>query len=505
MLGRACFWAAVSGLLLALSYPSLGWDWLAWVALVPLLLYLPARGLGQAAGLGFLHGVVFFAVTLAWLYHFFRTYGELSRIGAYGLLALMVGILALYPAAFAVCVHLVGRRSPLHALAAAGFLWVGWELLRARLPVLGFPWNLLGYAVAGRLAVAQLAAWTGVYGLSFLVVAYNAWLAAAWRLRQRKGVWRVTVVLSGLLAVVLIGGERLVPTPRPAHWAQLVQLNFVPQLRYPADWYEQHRADLRQIVALSASSGAEWVIWPEVPAPFTLGDPRFDRLAESVVTQAQRPLLAGADRWLRGSDGVPHAYNSAFLMAPSGWIEFEYAKLHLVPFGEYVPWRRYLSFARPLVASIGDYTPGSQRTVGWLDGHRFAVFICYEAIFPHEVRQFTRAGAELLVNISDDGWYGTSAALAQHLHMARLRAVENRRWLLRDTNTGVTAVIDPYGRIRQRLPVGQRAALTAGFDYRSDLTPYARWGDWWAWLCVGVGGIWLLVSRMGNSRPASLS
>jgi apolipoprotein N-acyltransferase len=161
-----------------------------------------------------------------------------------------------------------------------------------------------------------------------------------------------------------------------------------------------------------------------------------------------------------------------------------YDKIHLVPFSEYVPWRNVFFFAKDLTGLIGDFEPGTQYKVGKLSGGPFSVYICYEGIFPNEVRRFTQAGAQLLINISDDGWFGGSGAPEQHLAMARVRAVENRRWLLRATNTGVTVSVDPYGRIVARLPANTRGQLDAPYAFRSDLTPYARWGDWLAWLCV---------------------
>jgi apolipoprotein N-acyltransferase len=172
------------------------------------------------------------------------------------------------------------------------------------------------------------------------------------------------------------------------------------------------------------------------------------------------------------------------LLNPSGQRVFTYDKIHLVPFGEYVPLRRWLTFAGKLTADLGDFAPGSVYAVGSLPDGRFATYICYEAVFPDAVRRFTAGGAELLINISNDGWFGRSSAPAQHLMMARVRAVENRRWLLRDTNNGFTVSVDPYGRIVAQLAPDIRGELEAPYDFRNDLTVYSRFGDWWAWLCV---------------------
>jgi apolipoprotein N-acyltransferase len=173
----------------------------------------------------------------------------------------------------------------------------------------------------------------------------------------------------------------------------------------------------------------------------------------------------------------------------------------LVPFGEYVPLRRWIKFAGRLTADIADFTPGTEYRVGQLPDGTFGVFICYEAIFPSEVRRFEDNGAELLITISNDGWFGRSAAPEQHLMMAQVRAVENRRWLLRDTNNGFTVAVDPYGRIIDRLPTDIRGVLEAHYDFRSDRTLYARWGDWFAWLCVAASGL-LGIEGLRKQVPA---
>ena len=211
---------------------------------------------------------------------------------------------------------------------------------------------------------------------------------------------------------------------------------------------------------------------------------RFRTRAKRIAGGAGGGFLLGVVDWKQLTGGGIGANNSAALLDSAGGLNFIYDKIHLVPFGEYVPWRNWLTFAGKLTADIGDFQRGSQYKVGRLPGGRFSAFICYEAIFPDEVRKFTAAGAELFINISNDGWFGGSAAPAQHLAMARVRAVENRRWLLRDTNNGITVSVDPYGRIAARLPADIRGELDAPYGFRSDLTPYARWGDWLAWLCV---------------------
>jgi apolipoprotein N-acyltransferase len=255
-----------------------------------------------------------------------------------------------------------------------------------------------------------------------------------------------------------------------------------------------HFAEIRQLMALSTQpndgSGAQLVIWPEVPAPFSLQDPRFAADAAQIAMETSDGFLVGEVDWKAQRGQGWRAYNSAALLDPAGREVFLYDKIHLVPFAEYVPFSHWFSFVRHITMEVGDFAQGHDYKVGTLpDGHRFGVFICYEAIFPNGVRRFVRNGAELLVTISNDGWFGRSAAPAQHVAMARVRAVENRRWLLRSTNNGYTVDVDPYGRVVAQLPTDMRATLAAPYGYRHDQTCYTRWGDWLPWMSLAVVAI----------------
>jgi apolipoprotein N-acyltransferase len=241
------------------------------------------------------------------------------------------------------------------------------------------------------------------------------------------------------------------------------------------------------------------LIWPEAPAPFSFEDPQFARLASSLAIRLQRPFLLGSIEWRPLVDSSDPAsrhvlvpYNSAVLVDPQGRDVFTYDKIHLVPFGEYEPFPLIHRVVSSVSSEVGGFRKGTNYSIGHLpNGFTFGTFICYEAIYAGEVRHFAANGAELLVNISNDGWFGRSAAAEQHLRMARVRAVENRRWMLRVTNSGYTVTIDPYGRIYSPLPVDVRAAADLPYDFRTDKTIYTRLGDWFAWLCVLVSAILL--------------
>ena len=480
---------ACSGVLLALAFPEPHWSPLAWFALVPLLIVALEASPVAAFAWGFLQGAIFYAITLEWLYGFFRSYGGMSVLVSVAVLGLLVTVLSVYTGAYAAGVRLMRRSGTGWALAVSPFLWVALELIRTRMPVIGFPWNLLGYAVSDNLGLVQLVTITGIYGLSFVVAGYNALLFWAWRRRLSEAKIAIWSGVTAILVLVVVFGPRLVPTPTGRYTAHLVQLNLRPQENYSANWERNHAAQLAEMQRLSIDAGRSapgLVVWPEAPAPFSMQDPAFAVRAREIARQSKSDFLAGVDWWAYPRGRPVQVFNSAVMVSPAGKTVFRYDKMHLVPFGEYVPWRQWLFFARNLIGGVGDFTPGRKFTVGRLAGHRFSAFICYEAIFPNEVRQFADRGAQLFINISDDGWYGRSEALEQHLNMARVRAVENRRWLLRDTNTGLTAAIDPYGRIRARLPADRSAALTVRYNFRTGRTLYTRWGDWWAKLSLIV-------------------
>jgi apolipoprotein N-acyltransferase len=490
-----------SGCALALAYPSFNIPLLGWIAPAALIVAVLGERPLFAFLLGLLQGVVYFGLSLPWFYNVMRQYGPLPVIQAGAVFALVALVLSLFHAAFASAIAWLGKGSPGKACLAAPFLWVAMEFATTHMPAIGFPWNLLGYVAAGNLVFVQLTAITGIFGLSLVVASYSA--LAAWvflQMSQRKqGGMRAWIGVNSLLIVVAILGPRYVPQARADHLAHLVQTNFPVSNGFPSDWMQTHVAEMDQLEQISigaAKKAPGIVVWPEVPAPFSLQDEKFRSRALRIARGAGGGFLVGVIDWKPLGNARLGATNSAALLGSSGELDFMYDKIHLVPFSEYVPWRKWFFFAGDLTSLIGDFQQGSQYKIGNISGGPFGVYICYEAIFPNEVRRFTLAGAELFLNISDDGWFGGSGAPAQHLAMARVRAVENRRWLLRDTNDGITVSVDPYGRIVAQMPPNTRGELDAPFAFRTDLTPYARWGDWLPWLCVLAA----LVLVLNNAR-----
>jgi len=332
----------------------------------------------------------------------------------------------------------------------------------------------------------------------------NAALAAAFLVPRDK---RKRLLLATVAAALILQAGSLVPVPAlPADRAAvLVQAN-VPILE-GADWTKQYFNDtLRDLTEISlASSGSprpDLIVWPENPAPFYSSDPLFRDAVSNLARQSNASLLAGSIG-IRNATATPNQpteiYNSASLVSPNGdWLS-RYDKIHLVPFGEYVPFKQIFSFAGGLTKEVGDFSRGTSRAA--LDaGTKLGVFICYESIFPDDIRQFANNGAQVLVNISNDGWYGDSGAYAQHLKQSRMRAVENNRWLLLDTNTGVTAAIDPNGRIVASVPRKIRTALRAPYALVNTTTFYTRHGDWFAYACAIISVVALFM-RLFVRKP----
>jgi apolipoprotein N-acyltransferase len=495
---------AVSGAALSLSYTGLYLSIYSWVCIGILLLSLFGARPSVAFGCGFFHGLLFVLTSVPWIATVLAVHGGLSVAGGWAVLLLIAAAWGILTGVFAWSVHRLSRQSVELACIGAPFLWVTFEFARAHLPEISFPWNLLGYPAAANLGLVQLTSITGIYGLSFLVGGFNgllAWTSVSSKLTIRARIIYAAAATAILLSVAL-AGPRLVSQPQAHHFARAVQPSFPEMESYPADWFQAHAADLDEIVRISLAPSAEkpdLLVWPEAPAPFSFQDPQFAKLASTLAIRFGHPFLAGAIEWKAPVDpsvaptqGNLLPYNSALLFDGQGQRIFVYDKVHLVPFGEYEPFPLIHHVVSSVSSEVGGFHKGNKYLVGKLPrGNAFGVFICYEAIYPGEVRRFAAGGAQLLVNISNDGWFGRSAAAEQHLRMARVRAVENRRWLVRVTNNGFTASVDPYGRFFEPLPPDVRAAADLPYDFRTDETIYTRFGDWFAWLCVLVSVILL--------------
>ena len=496
---------AGSGAALSLSFTGLYLSIYSWVCVGALLLAVLGASGRVAFACGFLHALLFVLTSVPWIATVLSVHGGLSVAGGWGVLLLIAAAWGVLIGAFALAVQRIARRSVALACVAAPFLWVTFEFIRAHLPEISFPWNLLGYAVAANPGLVQISTVTGIYGLSFLAAAGNAllaWAVASKRIAAKRRAGIVTAAAAILVSMLLVV-PRLVPQADAHHFARAVQLNFPEAQEYPSDWFQKNAAQLEEIEKISLAPSAEQpdlLVWPEAPAPFSFQDPQFAKIASSLAIRFGHPFVAGVIEWkapVDPSDKVPAGrvvpYNSAQLMDAQGQRVFVYDKVHLVPFGEYEPFPLIHQVVTSVSEEVGGFHKGNKHAVGKLPaGHTFGVFICYEAIYPGEVRRFAANRAELLINISNDGWFGRSAAAEQHLRMARVRAVENRRWIVRATNNGYTVSVDPYGRVIEPLPPDVRAATDLPYDFRTDETIYTHFGDWFAWLCVVVSVILVL-------------
>jgi apolipoprotein N-acyltransferase len=534
-----------------LVFPLSNLYFLGWVAVAPLLIallrarqpdtlqllagvkLLPAKP-GQAFLLAYVCGVLWYAGTCYWIYNTMRQYGGVGTLAALGLLLLFCLYLAIYHGAFGLLISLLASPTDgdgpnpfsRQVLLLAPFAWVAVELARTR--ITGFPWDLLGISQVDNIPLSHIATVTGVYGLSFEIMVVNTALAAAFVIRSERGQRskRKPLLLATAAAIVVLQAGRLISPPAVPtdHTARLVQQN-IPVLQgseWTKEYFDGTLRDL-SVVSLTAPSlslpgqdpskrGAssphtDLIVWPESPAPFYSTDPAFREAVSNIARESQSWMLVGSLGIRNAAQSPTHAtqlFNSGSLVSPGGEWGERYNKMHLVPFGEYVPFRRIFGFAGGLTKEVGDFSPGTSRAA-LQAANKLGVFICYESIFPDEIRQLAANGAEVFVNISNDGWYGDSGAYAQHLKQARMRAVENNRWLLRDTNTGVTAAIDPYGRVVSRIPRKVRAALDAGYALTNVTTFYTRHGDWFAYLCaiISVAGLLLNFRPRARTEPQS--
>ncbi len=468
-------------------------------------LFLAPASAWQGFLLGYVSGIIWYLGSCYWVYNTMHEYGELGAVTSAVLLVAYALYLGLYHGAFGLLLALTAARRngySLRALLFAPFIWVAVELARAY--ITSFPWDLLGYTQIDNIPLTRIASVTGVYGLSFEIALVNTVVTAAFLVPQRKRPFLLGV--SALAIVLLHAGRFYSPPALPTtQGVTLVQSN-VPILdeAWSLEYEEQ---TLRELAALSVRPQAEpnrtpgLIVWPESPAPFFTTDLHVRTTLADIARSTNSSIIASTIgiRGFGDPSGARQIYNAASVIAPNGAWTYEYDKIHLVPFGEYVPFADLLVFAKKLTREVGTFSRGSSRQALDVDGSRVGIFICYESIFPNEVRQFARNGAEFFVNVSNDGWYGDTSAPLQHLNMARMRAIENNRWLLRDTNTGVTAVIDPYGRIVAEAPRWQRTALQGAYDLEQDTTFYTRHGDWFPVLCAIIALLGLLL-RYYRSR-----
>jgi apolipoprotein N-acyltransferase len=485
--------ALASAALLVFTFPKFSIVWFAPVALAPLLVAMareprwPRRFL-----MGWCAGVVYWFGVCYWIQFVLSFHGGLGDAAGWAVFLLFAVVKALHMGVFGALAGVVMRRW--WAAPSVAALWVAVEVTHGPL---GFAWLALGNAGVDMGIPMRLAPFTGVYGLSFVFALMAAALALAVIGRPRRPQVQL-LWLAPLLLLTLL--PALPPAQRGRETALLVQ----PKISETEQWTAENIDAMKRRQVVLSLRGAlsepgqppSIIVWPEVPAPlYYFEDAVLRAYVDNLARAAKAHVLLGIVAHTPG--GAP--LNSAALVSPEGVPVSRYDKVNLVPFGEFVPWP--FGFANKISTEIGDFAAGNRVVVSPVVSpttgtHQIGTFICYESVFPNFVRKFAAGGAEVLFNISNDGWFGNSAARAQHLSMVRMRAAENRRWILRSTNDGITAAIDSAGRLRGTLPLYTEATSVAGFSYIRAQTVYTKFGDWFPLLCAMLAVLGLVAAEV---------
>lgn len=471
--------AALSGLLQVLVFPSFSFGLLAPVAVAPLLVaVVRADTWKQRFLLGWLSGAIFWGGACYWIFFVMRDYAYLATPAAAAIYVAFLAAKGLHLAVFSVVAAPLMRRA--YALPAVAAWWVAVEGTHQ---YLGFTWLHLGNAAASMSVLAPLAPLAGVYGPSFVLAALNAAFALTLLKQPRSRLYGLAALPLLLLLPALPEDETGDRTVR------LLQPNLHPDEVIDGWDRRESEAHMRRMFELSAAPDTELdlLVWPEYSAPLYYFDsPRDRQIVETLARTIETPFVFNTISFTE-VDGARRPMNSAVVLDSDGRQVARYSKRFLVPFGEFVPWPFSLIIDKITLAA-GDFYPGRDATVAEVEGRKIGVYICYENVFARGVREFVANGAEVLVNVSNDAWYGSTSARYQHLLIARMRAIENRRYILRSTADGVTTVINRAGQIQTPPPSFEEAVLDARFAYDDELTLFTRWGQWF-WVLCSLGAL----------------
>jgi len=494
--------AIASGILLALSFPKFGHPAIAWIALTPLLIAMTGRlSTLRAFALGLLAGGIYLAGTLYWLSTVMSHYGDINIAGAVAINAAFIAYLALYPALFAVVMRRLTSVFGVSAFAVAPFVWTATELGRMYV-FTGFPWVLLGYSQSTVLPIAQAASVAGVFGVSALVVSVSAALAGVVVARA----WKPAAIVIACVLLVAVWGNARAKGAQLTREGQPLRVGIV-QPNVPEEEREAPGRGpeiLQREIALIRQVAAEklgLIVLPESSLPPIEEYPDVARSVRQTVRETGAPTLLGSDQYewrvANGRRAVDKSFNAAFMLRADGTTAAVYRKMHLVPWGEYVPLKRWLTFVGPLVQAIGSgFDAGDTMTLLPVGQHQVSTAICYEIIYPEMVRQSVVLGSELLTTITNDSWFGPSSAPYQHFEQAAMRAIEEGRYLVRSANTGVSGIVDPYGHVIARTDIFHPAAIAGDVRLLTGRTPYSLVGDVFAYAsAILTAALLLMASR----------
>ena len=502
--------SALSGALLALTFPGHNWEILAWVAWIPLFFAMENTTPQRAALLGFTTGMVFYNWGLNWINNTLINYGNLHWILSFAVLGLLSAYLSVIIALFCYFLRRACGENRIHFFVFAPVLWTSLEYLRSTHSEYGFSWLGLGYSQFQNLPVIQPAEWTGVYGISWLIILVNCGLYLSWKCWREqnqnefelKTGWRILSVTVFVFAMwqvygTIIWKETLSSiTNRPNIKMGLIQGNVEQFMKWNPVYQNHVIQKYKDLTLKAAKEDPALIIWPETATPFYFEESKTEtEMMRNLAREIKIPILFGSPHREK-INGEQIYFNSAYLLSESGETLSRYDKSHLVPFGEFVPFRKILFFIEKLVVMIGDFGRGKEATVMETAGNKAGVSICYEMIFPDLIRQAVKNGANFLVNITNDAWFGKSAASYQHMSMGALRAVENRVPIVRAANTGISGTIDATGKLRDETNLfveDFRITLIAPATDRK--TFYSLNGDVFSWVCLFATGIAALCLR----------
>ncbi|MEE8423054.1 MAG: apolipoprotein N-acyltransferase, partial [Thermodesulfobacteriota bacterium] len=480
----------LSGLLLALAFSSYNIGAIAWVAFLPVFYALKDKAGFSPFLIGLIWGVSFFSGALYWISYAAVIYGHIPWILGALVTLLLAFVLSLYTAIFFQWVSCFFKKAGFVLLFGLPAVWVFLEFLRGRL-FTGFPWASLGYSQHKFITLIQIADVTGIYGLSFLVMMVNTRLFIFFQRLKKEGVpYKETAVVVLLLGCSIIYGRyRMTDIEDNLKGWETLKVGIVQgNIDQAQKWDPGYREKTVRIYKELSETGfedadrVELMVWPETATPFYIqSDRRYLPVINNMVREQSFYLLTGSPAY-REKDGDYEYFNSAFLFSPEDKEVGRYDKVHLVPFGEYVPMKRFLPFVRKMVDGVGDFSPGREVMNLSIPESKFGVLICYEVIFPDLVRKFVNKGAGFLVNITNDAWYGKTSAPFQHLAQAAIRSVENRVYLVRAANTGISAFVDPLGRVISQSGLFTREVMKGEIRINSNgsKTFYTKYGDLFA-------------------------
>ncbi len=495
---KSLFLAAAGGVTATAAFPKAGYDFLAWAALVPILAAVMNKPLKQRLLYGLVAGMAHYMTLMAWVIHAMNVYGYIPIYLCIPILMLFAAYLALYTAAFAGLAPLLWVR-PAIGVITLPCAWVGLEYLRSLL-FTGFPWGYLGHSQFERPGLIQIADIFGVYGVSYLIVSANAALFLLYlyltKQRIRDRITTVKTLLSaGLIFIVMLaaatgygfmrisGVDSDLAALKPVNVC-VVQGNIDQAVKWNKEFRDKTIWKYIELSLSAKKMEPDLVVWPETATPFRFSHDHPTYRVLNVVKEVGAGFIIGSPAREKISNTETEYYNSAFLVDDGGNITGRYDKAHLVPFGEYVPLKKYLPFIGKLVAQVGDFTRGEIGSTMTFKDMQIGVLICYEVIFPEISRTAVKNGANLLVNITNDAWYGTTSGPYQHFALSVFRAVENKRYLVRSANTGFSGFIDPVGRIRGKTELLTDTTMNRPVTLYEEKTSYTRYGDWFAFACA---------------------